>query len=143
MLINKRRFFMCCSSAPSGEGFDEKRTRRVAVYACKISLSWFSPVLLDSDGRKLPCSSVIRGITIGFATPWVTVVISLGPLRLSLCAGQSTMWWQYDKAGFTAIGLDQTVLGNREKHSPLDGQAFRSSRTANSITPCLPGSIKR
>jgi hypothetical protein len=39
---------------------------------------------------------------------------------LPLCAGQSTIWWQYDKAGFTAIGLDQTVLGNKEKHSPLD-----------------------
>jgi hypothetical protein len=48
MLINKRRFSMCCSSIPSGDGFDGTEHGESLLYTCIISLSWFSPMLLGA-----------------------------------------------------------------------------------------------
>jgi hypothetical protein len=54
MLINKRRFSMCRSSIPSGDGFDEREHGESLLYCCIIILSWFSPMLLDSEVGMVP-----------------------------------------------------------------------------------------
>jgi hypothetical protein len=54
MLINKRRFSMCCSSDPSGDGFDERERGESLLCGCIISPSWFSPTLLDSEVGMVP-----------------------------------------------------------------------------------------
>jgi hypothetical protein len=46
MLINKRRFSMCCSSIPSGDGFDGTERGESLLYTCITQSVLVLPMLL-------------------------------------------------------------------------------------------------